>query len=113
MEDVRQDEVVDNLQQLMNRIASELPVTQVIYVSVLKSSQMTRFWSTIAETNARIQKYADQHERISYLDLTPVVFDDEDQPRGEMMAEDGMHYGPAAYQAFADLLKPRLQNLLR
>jgi hypothetical protein len=103
--------IVDNFRQFVERVESELPKTRVIVASILLAPQKQALWNVVDDANARLKAYAVKSKGITYVDLNPAVFDKNGVPRLELYQEDQLHYKAPAYEEFARIIKPVLQQV--
>jgi lysophospholipase L1-like esterase len=100
--------IVDRIQQFVRRVASALPETQMIFVSINRAPEKKDRWDVVDRVNRRIEAYAATTPRVEYVDVNPVLFNPDGTPRTELYLSDQLHLRPPAYEAFARVLKPVL-----
>ena len=65
----------------------------------------------LADLNARIGKLGARHENVAIVDLFTPFATPEGMPKAEFFGKDRMHFQPAAYTIWADLLRPAFEKL--
>ena len=91
-------------------IQSRLTQTQVFFVSINRAPQKQFLWHVVDAANSSIEQYAAATSNLEFIDVNPALFDDFNQPRLDLYISDRLHLKGAAYQAFAEIIKPVLQD---
>jgi lysophospholipase L1-like esterase len=104
--------IIARIRAFMDRVSTALPQTRVVFVSVNKAPEKRDRWDVVDEINRQIQKYAERHPRVEFVDVNPVLFNADGMPRTELFMNDQLHLRPAAYEEFAKILKPVLTKAL-
>jgi lysophospholipase L1-like esterase len=100
--------IVDRIQQFVRRVATALPDTQVIFVSINRAPEKKERWDVVDLVNRRIEADAATTPRLEYVDVNPVLFNPDGTPRAELYLPDQLHLRPPAYEEFTRVLKPVL-----
>lgn len=105
--------IVDRIVRFIDRVATALPGTRVIFVSVNRAPEKQDRWDVVDDVNRRMQKFAADHPRVEFVDVNPVLFGADGKPRLELFMGDQLHLRPPAYEGFAGILKPVLTNAFK
>jgi len=105
--------IVDRVVRFVDRIGAALPGTRVIFVSVNRAPEKQDRWDVVDDVNRRMQKYAADHPRVQFVDVNPVLFNADGTPRLELYVADQLHLRPAAYEGFANIIKPVLTSAFK
>ena len=100
--------IVDRIQQFVRRVATALPDTQMIFVSINRAPEKKERWDVVDLVNRRIEADAATTPRLEYVDVNPVLFNPDGTPRTELYLPDQLHFRPPAYEEFTRVLKPVL-----
>jgi len=100
--------IVDRIRQFVDRVAAALPETRVVFVSINRAPEKRGRWDVVDEVNRQIAGDAARAKHLQYVDVNPVLFNADGTPRIELYVSDQLHFRPAAYDAFAKILKPVL-----
>jgi lysophospholipase L1-like esterase len=100
--------IVDRIQQFFGRVATALPDTQMIFVSINRAPEKKARWDVVDLVNRRVEAYAATTPRLKYVDVNPVLFNPDGTPRAELYLPDQLHFRAAAYEEFTRVLKPAL-----
>jgi lysophospholipase L1-like esterase len=100
--------IVGRFKEFMTRVAAELPDTRVFFVSINRSPDKRSRWDVVDEANAAIKAYAYATRNLDYIEVNPVLFDADDEPREELYLPDGLHFRRPAYEKLTGIIKPVL-----
>ncbi len=100
--------IVERIRRFADRVAEALPETRVVFVSVNRSPSNQYAWDVVNAVNRQVAAYAADTMRLEYVEVNPVLFNDDGTSRVDMFVADGRHLRPAAYMEFARILKPVL-----
>ena len=104
--------IVARIRLFIDRVTTALPDTQVVFVSINRAPEKQDRWDVVDEVNRQIEKYSATNRRLIYVDVNPALFNADGSPRLELFMNDRLHLRPAAYEAFAPILKPVLAKAL-
>jgi lysophospholipase L1-like esterase len=108
--DERVAAIAAGIEAIVERCARHAPESLIVLTGVFPRRDRPELNASIAAINAKLAAFADA-QRIRYVDIGDRLVDS----RGllsEEMSEDGLHLSLAAYQAWADALKPILVDRL-
>jgi lysophospholipase L1-like esterase len=100
--------IVERIRQFVDRVATALPDTRIVFVSIHRAPEKRARWDAVDEVNRQVAAYAARTTRLQYVDLNPVLFNRDGTPRLELYVSDQLHFRPPAYEEFARILKPVL-----
>jgi lysophospholipase L1-like esterase len=108
--DERVAAVAAGIEAIVARCQRHAPESLVVLTGVFPRRDRPEFNSSIAAINARLAAFGDAR-RVRYLDIGDRLVDSRRLLSAEM-SEDGLHLSLAAYQVWADALKPILVERL-
>ena len=100
--------IAGRVQEFARRVGAALPKTTIYFVSVNKAPQKRDRWDVVEAVNRAMQDYASRAPNLKYIDVNPVLFDAQGEPRLDMYVSDRLHLTPPAYAGFTDIIKPIL-----
>jgi lysophospholipase L1-like esterase len=100
--------IFDRVRQFVARVATALPATRVVFVSINRAPEKRDRWNVVDAVNHRVEAYAAGMTHLQYVDVNPVLFHPDGSPRIELYLSDQLHFRPAAYEELARILKPVL-----
>jgi lysophospholipase L1-like esterase len=104
-------DIIENFRKFVDRVAAELPETNVVFASINRAPQKKERWNIVDKANAGIKTYSENNNRVIYAELNTALFDENGNPRLDLYKNDLLHFKPAAYEEFARIIKPILQQL--
>jgi lysophospholipase L1-like esterase len=104
------EEVFGDFQKFMAQVNTKLPATKVFYMSNNPSPKRWAQWPKQQAVNQMVKDWiaSDKAGRVVYVDTATPMLGADGQPRPELYVEDKLHPNDAAYDIFANLLKPSL-----
>ena len=100
--------IFDRIRQFVGRVATALPETRIVFVSINRAPEKRDLWSVVDTVNHQVEAYAAETKHLQYVDVNPILFNRDGTPRNELYLSDQLHFRPAAYEELARLLKPVL-----
>ena len=99
------------VKQCCERVMAKLPQTRIYYVSINRAPQKRDRWDIVDSTNALVKEFCSATKNLEFIDVNPVLFDQEKIPRMEFYQSDQLHLTDQAYEEFAALIKPILERV--
>ena len=100
--------IVERIRRFVDRVATALPSTRIVFVSVNRAPEKQELWDVVDSVNRQVAAYAAETTRLEYVDVNPALFNPDGSSRLELFMPDGLHLRPAAYVEFTRILKPIL-----
>jgi lysophospholipase L1-like esterase len=105
------EEVSEDFRKLAERILKELPEChRTVFIAVKPSIKRWDNRVKIQQANALIQKQCDENPKLEFLNIWPLMLNDQGEPRKELLVIDGLHMSDEGYRIWADALKPLLPD---
>lgn len=105
--------IAGRIETFVSRVHAALPQTHVFFASVHKAPQKRAQWHVVDGVNAAVRRMAATTPHLSYIEMNPLLFDGQGEPRLSIYQPDGLHFLPPAYDEFAALIKPILEQAWR
>jgi lysophospholipase L1-like esterase len=105
--------IAENVARTYELLHEELPGLQFVYLSIIRAPQKTDggLIDKVDEANALICKMAEQLPGFHFIDINPVFFTEDGEPRLDYYIEDRLHLTPAAYEGLGKYIAPRVLAL--
>jgi hypothetical protein len=100
--------ILANLDQTFAVLRARIPDIHFIYLSIIKAPQKADRWDVVEQVNRAMQRRAGAVAGLDYIDVNPVFFDAQGQPRADFYLEDQLHHTTAAYVALTAFVFPLL-----
>jgi lysophospholipase L1-like esterase len=97
-------------QEFVRRVHAKLPGTRIFYVSINRAPQKRERWDVVDAANAQVMAYTRMDARLGFIDVNPALFDKAGEPRLELYQKDRLHLLEAAYDGFAAILRPVIEQ---
>jgi lysophospholipase L1-like esterase len=101
-------QVLADFEAFVKLIHSELPKTEIVFLTIKPSPKRIALLEKQKEANALIKKFCDSDNRLRYLDLFTPMLDSEGKPKPGLYAKDELHLSPEGY----DLWNERVQEVI-
>ena len=105
--------IVARIRQFVDRVATALPDTRIVFVSVNRAPDKQDRWDVVDDINRQMQKYAEKNPRVRFVDVNPVLGNADGSAKMELFLSDRLHLRPPVYEEFAKILKPVLTEAMR
>jgi lysophospholipase L1-like esterase len=103
------EQVHEDFQAFTKKLGSDLPDTKLIYIAIKPSIARWKLADKIREANALIKAECEKNEKFTFLDVWPVMLNDEGEPREDIFLGDGLHVNDKGYEAWVELIGPELK----
>jgi len=101
-------EVFEDYRKFLERVAKDLPGTEVIFIPIKPSLKRWELWPVMAEANRLIRRHTKLNPKWHYAEIAPSLLGDDGTPRKDLFAEDGLHLNEQGYEILSGILKPML-----
>jgi lysophospholipase L1-like esterase len=98
--------IYTRFREFVERVHELLPATRVFYVSINRAPQKRDRWDIVDAANALVRDYCATDGRLRFIDVNPVLFDAEGNPRLDLYLPDQLHFREPAYDEFTGVVKP-------
>jgi hypothetical protein len=102
----------DDYLELVNLVRKELPKTKIYTLSLKPSPLRREKWEGVKKVNASIENFSKTHKRMSYIDITKVMYLPNGQINGSLFVKDSLHMNPDGYKLWTGVIKPILSKEL-
>jgi lysophospholipase L1-like esterase len=101
-------EVVDNTERLVQRVATELPGTRVYVLTNTISVGRKALARSYQRVNVLLARMLRRYDHARLVDVTTPTLDRRGLPRGELFRADSIHLNPKGYAVWTEALRPVL-----
>jgi lysophospholipase L1-like esterase len=102
------DSVRRNTERFLQRVAAELPQTEVLVLSLTISPSRQSLTDQYLATNALLGTLVNQYPQARFVDLVPAMLDANGDPRAALFGPDRTHLSPQGYALWREHLRPWL-----
>jgi len=102
--------VFEDFKKLFDLIHTNLPKTDVYYISLKPSMKRLRLRLDEQKVNQYIQDFTKSNPKLHYIDTYNMVINDEGMPKTELFASDQLHFNEAGYQLLIERVRPYVEK---
>jgi lysophospholipase L1-like esterase len=82
-----------------------LPKTRIYFIAIKPSPARWKQYETQSEANRLVKDFCAKDDRLSYIDVAPLLLGKDGKPREELYAKDRLHLSPAGYEVLMEAVK--------
>lgn len=97
--------VVGRFKVVFQRVREKLPSVSFVYVSMKPSPSRWHLATKFGEANAAIKAFLAKERRTAFVDVWPVMLDQDRTPRPELFVEDRLHVNEKGYALWTPLIE--------
>jgi lysophospholipase L1-like esterase len=101
--------IMKDTRKLAHRLNKALPSVPIVLISPKPSLARWELREAYTKLNGRFEKYANRNEKIDFINVWPVMLNEEGTPVKELFIEDGLHMSKAGYDLWANEIKKYIQ----
>jgi lysophospholipase L1-like esterase len=92
------EQVLADFQALCAAVWKDVPRCRVLFVSIKPSVLRWKQFDEQTRANALVRDYCKADDRLTFVDVVPLMLGPDGRPRPELFAKDGLHLSPAGYE---------------
>ncbi len=105
-------EVVANIRTFIEKVGNDLPETEIVLLGLKASISQIRTMDQVKETNHLLARLADKYPYVTFIDLVPLMVDQQGNPRSDIFSSDGNHMNKKGYEKWARVIRPEVEKAL-
>lgn len=105
--------VFDDFQAFVRLVHNRLPKTHIIFISIKPSLRRWSFWSLMKETNLMVKDFSEKDERLTFVDISPLLLGRDDKPNTRFYTNDNLHLNSKGYKTWTKLLRPIIEKAMK
>jgi len=109
----RPQRVFNDFQAFVRLVHKSLPKTHIIFISIKPSLSRWSFWSLMKETNLMVKDFSEKDERLTFVDISPLLLGPDDKPNTRFYTDDNLHLNSKGYKTWTKLLRPIIEKALK
>lgn len=102
------DSILNRFIRLFKLIRTELPRTEITYISIKPSPSRERLFPVMEKANWEIENFLQDKKRADFVDIWHLMLDDFGQPRKELFGSDMLHMNDKGYAIWQKAVRPYL-----
>ena len=97
--------VMHDVKQFVETIHAALPETTIGFIAIKPSLSRWRLWPIMKRANELVAAYADDQERVDYLDIATPMLGQDGMPQRGLFLRDGLHMNADGYAIWTKALQ--------
>lgn len=103
------EQVFEDYKAFVAKVHDSLPDTKIVYIAIKPSIARWKLVGEMREANALIAKETESSDLLAFIDIDPLMLDEDGQPREDYLLGDGLHLTKSGYAVWAEVVKPYLK----
>lgn len=109
-DNIPNDQIMDQLQQMVDRVHEKLPSTRIYVLSVKPSVAREETWEVAQSLNSRIAALAEQDALITYIDVATPFLKADGSVMTDIFVSDNLHLNEKGYDIWAATIREVLMR---
>jgi len=102
------DQVVKDFKGFVEKVHTQLPQTQIAYISIAGNPARWAQVEKVKAVNARIAAMAEHDPKLKFIDVFTRMLGSDGLPRPEIFVADRLHMNEAGYKLWKEIVAPYL-----
>ncbi len=103
------EQVQEDFRDFAKKFMDELPEAKLVYIAIKPSVARWKLADKMREANKLIAADCVNNDKLTFLDVWPVMLDEDGQPRRDIFLGDGLHMNDTGYAEWVKLVEPLIQ----
>lgn len=105
-------DIAADFEEFVASTRDKLPGVPVFYLSAKIEPARMEDRESVLQTNALIHSFCERDNNAHFIDVMSVLLNPDGHPNRSLFEADGIHINRRGYEAWANVVKPRLQKVL-
>jgi lysophospholipase L1-like esterase len=93
--------ILKDTKKIVQQLNKALPSVPIVLISPKPSLARWELKQEYGELNQRFERYATKHDQIDFINVWPLMLNEEGEPIKELFIEDGLHMSKPGYNLWA------------
>ena len=102
------DQVFENFKAFAAKVRSDLPETDLDYISIAGNPARWAEVDKVREVNAKIEAFMEGKPRLKFINVFPKMMGEDGLPRPENFSPDKLHMNAQGYALWTGIIRPLL-----
>jgi len=102
-------QVFDDYKAFVAKVHGALPKTKIVYIAIKPSTARWNLVDKMRKANALVEKETKSNELLAFIDIDPLMLDEDGKPREDFLLGDGLHLTKSGYAVWAEVVRPHLK----
>jgi lysophospholipase L1-like esterase len=96
--------------RFVEAVQKDAPAAQIYFVAISVAPSRLSFQKQFDQSNDLIRKYVKTNPKLHFVDVCPVMLDEQKHLKGEYFGPDQLHMTPAGYAAWTPIIRKALTS---
>jgi lysophospholipase L1-like esterase len=101
--------IMKDTRKVVHQLNKALPSVPIILISPKPSLARWELRETYTKLNDHFESYAARHDQVNFINVWPVMLNEEGTPLKELFVEDGLHMSKAGYDLWVKEIIPYIK----
>jgi len=97
--------IMKDMKTLVERIRADFPAVSIYLISAKPSLARWDLKKKYVKLNKKLANYCRDAKNITFIDVWPVMLDDQGNPKADIFIEDGLHMNEKGYALWREVFK--------
>lgn len=102
------EQVASDFRAFVDLVRKDNPSCRVLFVAVKPSIARWKKFDEQKKANALVKAFCDAGERLTFVDVVPLMLGADGTPDPELLVKDGLHMSPKGYEVWTATVKKAL-----
>jgi lysophospholipase L1-like esterase len=93
-------QVIDDFRAFVETVRKDNPTCRVLFVAVKPSLARWKKFEEQQKANALVREFCEKGERLTFVDVVPLMLRPDGTPNPELFVKDGLHMTPKGYEVW-------------
>jgi lysophospholipase L1-like esterase len=96
------EQVASDFKAFAGKVWEALPDTRILFIGIKPSTARWNLYPEMKKANQRIQAYAGEEARLTFVDIEADMLGADGAPRKDLLKDDGLHMTEEGYRIWTD-----------
>lgn len=99
------EQVLADFRAFVEAIRKKLPAARIYFIAIKPSPSRWKQFETQSQANKSVREYCAGDDRLTYIDIVPLLLGTDGLPREELYAKDQLHLSPDGYELLTSAVR--------
>lgn len=103
------EQLLADFRAFVEAIRTKLPAARIYFIAIKPSPSRWKQFETQSQANKSVREYCARNDRLTYIDIVPLLLGTDGLPREELYAKDKLHLSPGGYEVLTSAVRKALK----
>jgi hypothetical protein len=99
------DQVFADFKAFVEAAHTAIPKARIYFIAIKPSPSRWAKYETQSKANALVKEFCSKDDRLTYIDVVPLLLGPDGKPRDELYVKDKLHLSPTGYEILTGAVK--------